>query len=164
MALFAFFNFWDGNIPAPLKQQTGTGHPIAVGHFWDGNIPAPLKHADSGRLRRIRAHFWDGNIPAPLKHCGDRSAGEQAARFLGWKHPGPIEASAHGGSMLFQHRGRCWCVISPRSPGATLKRWPRGPRRTRESGAWSRARSFRERASRPYGRGASGGGGGPQIP
>ncbi|SPE39584.1 hypothetical protein SBA3_330013 [Candidatus Sulfopaludibacter sp. SbA3] len=45
--------------------------PVLLGrgqrNFWDGNIPAPLKHDLIKSVHQIMQYFWDGNIPAPLK-------------------------------------------------------------------------------------------------
>ena len=70
-------HFWDGNIPAPLKQIGETGSRERVPNFWDGNIPAPLKQRGAHGVDALRRHFWDGNIPAPLKRAG---GGEGAGR------------------------------------------------------------------------------------
>jgi len=85
-------DFWDGNIPAPLKPLAQLQANLAALHFWDGNIPAPLKRRWTWPTSRARMDFWDGNIPAPLKPFARNGGSGGNFRFLGWKHPGPIEA------------------------------------------------------------------------
>ena len=63
------FDFWDGNIPAPLKLAGGARFANAAHHFWDGNIPAPLKLCGRPLGFCEPTNFWDGNIPAPLKQA-----------------------------------------------------------------------------------------------
>ena len=63
-----------------------------LGHFWDGNIPAPLKLA----LMRIAAHhralFLGWKHPGPIEAEKKTPLQDSRRTFLGWKHPGPIEA------------------------------------------------------------------------
>src|ERR1039457_6673630 len=72
-----------------MKSVGGANDPA---NFWDGNIPAPLKRAIGQHPAHPLRNFWDGNIPAPLKLDGLEGGIVEHPAFLGWKHPGPIEA------------------------------------------------------------------------
>src|ERR1017187_5416696 len=63
----------------------------ALSNFWDGNIPAPLKLCVRGNWSES-GKFLGWKHPGPIEACTVPSTVTPAAPFLGWKHPGPIEA------------------------------------------------------------------------